>query len=172
MKRSRKINSVMYELLIERDMDGFSVIELRDASLSIEGGSLDLEESRKVVYRQILRFLKNEWLTCTGKGRGKRYFKTESFKSISMAPKAIIHAKSEVLNYSVLEDERNHYKGELEITLGEIEEYQSLNRRFPELVQQITPLLNSAKERSANLLGKVNVLTHVLQTLRESDSRC
>ncbi len=63
-----------------------------------------------------------------------------------------------VLNqdYSVLVSERNQYKGELEIVLGEIDEYQSLNVRFPELEPKLITLLDEAKERSACLLGKVN----------------
>ncbi|CSA22607.1 Response regulator [Vibrio cholerae] len=72
-----------------------------------------------------------------------------------------------VLNqdYSVLVSERNQYKGELEIVLGEIDEYQSLNIRFPELEPKLITLLDEAKERSACLLGKVNGLTNVLKVL-------
>ncbi|NNO01436.1 hypothetical protein FKQ62_18880, partial [Vibrio sp. B1-2] len=61
---------------------------------------------------------------------------------------------------------------ELEIILGEIEEYQSLSQRFPELSTQITPLLKIARERSALLLGKINVLTNVLTSLSEGCARC
>lgn len=79
MKRSRKISAVMHKLLIEKGMDGFSVVELRDASLSIEFTGSDLDEARKKVYRQILRFEKNNWLRSEGSGRKKRYFQTDLF---------------------------------------------------------------------------------------------
>lgn len=70
--------------------------------------------------------------------------------------------------YNILINERNECEGELEIILGEIEEYRSLNQRFPELTLQITPLLKNARERSALLLGKINVLTNVLNSLNEN----
>lgn len=68
--------------------------------------------------------------------------------------------------------ERNEYEGELEILLGEIEEYRSLNTRFPELEPKLAPLLKQAKERSGHLLGKVNVLTNVIRTLSEGHQAC
>lgn len=75
-------------------------------------------------------------------------------------------------DYSVLVSERNQYKGELEIVLGEIDEYQSLKVRFPELEPKLIMLLDEAKERSAYLLGKVNGLTNVLKMLYEGKQTC
>lgn len=172
MKRSIKVSAIMHKLLIEKRMDGFSVVELRDASLSNKDMDPDLDAARKVIYRQILRFKKNNWLKSKGTGRNKRYFQTELFKSLQPIPKPVNIEVAPKLDYSVLEHECNHYKGELEITLGEIEEYQSLSRRFPELEPKLGPFLGQAKERSANLLGKVNVLTNVLNTLSESNQQC
>ncbi|MGF1701452.1 hypothetical protein L4D09_14230 [Photobacterium makurazakiensis] len=174
MKRSAKVSAVMHKLLIEKEMDGFSVIELRDASISISNDHTEPDEARKIVYRQILRFMKNDWLRSEGTGQKKRYFQTDLFKTLQVAPKpeAIEIDTPSIPDYSVLIRERSQYKGELEIILGEIEEYQSLNHRFPELRGKLTPLLEQAKERSAQLLGKVNVLTNVLKTLSEGKTTC
>ncbi|HHX8488613.1 hypothetical protein [Vibrio parahaemolyticus] len=174
MKRSRKISAVMHKLLIEKGMDGFSVVELRDASLSIEFTGSDLDEARKKVYRQILRFEKNNWLRSEGSGRKKRYFQTDLFKRLRLVPKPEIVrvTLSSTPDYSILSHERNEYEGELEILLGEIEEYRSLNTRFPELEPKLAPLLKQAKERSGHLLGKVNVLTNVIRTLSEGHQAC
>ncbi|MCD6670019.1 hypothetical protein LT068_13155 [Vibrio cholerae] len=60
MKRSKKINGVMYKLLIERGIDSFSVIELRNASLAIDGMTQDPDEARKRLYRQIYHFEKKD----------------------------------------------------------------------------------------------------------------
>ena len=59
MKRSTKISAIMHKLLIEKGMDRFSVIELRDASLSISDFRKEPDEARKRLYRQILRFVRN-----------------------------------------------------------------------------------------------------------------
>lgn len=71
-----------------------------------------------------------------------------------------------------MSNERNEYKGELEIILGEVDEYQSIVSRFPELENKLAPLHQEAKERAALLLGKVNVLTKVLSTLYEGNEPC
>ncbi len=167
MRRSTKISAIIHKLLIEKGMDGFTVIELRDASLSIDSFGIDPDEARRMVYRQILRFTKNNWLTSEGSGQKKRYFQTIAFKGLKVEPKAETTKLrvSSSPDYSILFREHSQYKSQLKVTLGEIEEYQSLNRRFPELEPRLSPLLEQAKERSANLLGKMNVLTSVFKTL-------
>ncbi|HHF2953598.1 TPA: hypothetical protein ACVOZD_000280 [Vibrio diabolicus] len=169
MKRSTKISAIMHNLLIEKGMDGFSVIELRDASILNEDCYIDPDEARKKVYRQILRFKKNNWLRCEGTGQKKRYFQTSQFKCLQVEPKiqTIRLSLPSSPDYSVLTREHSQFKEELEIVLSEIDEYRSLNRRFPELEIKLRPFLEQAKERSAQLLGKVNVLTNALKTLSE-----
>ncbi|MBF4307552.1 hypothetical protein, partial [Vibrio anguillarum] len=119
---------------------------------------------------------KRNWLRSEGEGRRKRYFQTKVFKDLDGAPRK--KAKRETLikesapDYSVLLRESNEYKGELEIVLGEIDEYHSLKCRFPELESRLVPLLQQARERSAQLLGKMNGLENVLKTLSEGDQPC
>lgn len=176
MKRSTKISAEMHKLLIEKRMDGFSVVEARDASLNIEKGTQNLDEARKKIYRQIWQYQQKGWLRSEGEGRNKKYFQTEQFRELQVAPRKkatrTASIKECTTDYSVLFRESNEYKGELEIVLGEIEEYQSLRSRFPELECKLTPLLQQAKERSAHLLGKVNGLTNVLKTLSEDCQAC
>ncbi|MEH0688626.1 hypothetical protein H4F17_06090 [Vibrio cholerae] len=176
MKRSTKISAIMHKLLIEKGMDGFSVIELRDASLSISDLRKNPDEARKRLYRQILRFVRNGWLECEGEGRDKRYFQTEMFRSLNVKPKVgRENATSPVKtspDYSVLCHERNQYKAELEIVLGEIDEYKSINRRFPELEPRLNPMLQQARDRSAHLFGKVNVLTNVINSISSDVTEC
>ncbi|AUW03332.1 hypothetical protein [Vibrio campbellii] len=176
MKRSIKISAVMHKLLIEKRMDGFSVIEARDVSLNDECGTQNLDEARKKVYRQIWQYQQRGWLRSEGEGRNKRYFQTEQFLDLEVVPRR--KSEREVLrkecspDYSILLRESNEYKGELEIVLGEIDEYQSLRCRFPELENRLTPLLQQARERSAHLLGKINGLTNLLNTLSEGSQPC
>ncbi|SKA74569.1 hypothetical protein SAMN02745132_04858 [Enterovibrio nigricans DSM 22720] len=118
--------------------------------------------------------MKNNWLRNEGSGRQKKYFQTGLFKTLLVKPRQDSVDVDIALtpDYSVLSHERDQYKCELEIVLGEIEEYQSLNCRFPELEPKLIPLLDQAKERSAQLLGKVNGLTNVLKTISEGQYTC
>lgn len=174
MKRSLKISDEMHNLLIEKEMDGFLVVELRDAFVSIDDSYVDLDDARRKVYRQLLRLVKNNWLRVEGTGQQKRYFQTDLFKGLQIdtASDKTKVTFSTSSDYSVLRHERNQYKGELEIVFGEINEYQSLCSRFPELEPRLLPLLEQAREHSAQLLGRVNVLTSVLKTLCEDNQSC
>ncbi|MBF4381914.1 hypothetical protein EAY01_23265, partial [Vibrio anguillarum] len=62
MKKSKKINAYMFNLLIEKEMDNFLVVELRDALMSITKNVTHPDEARKYVYRQILSFERKGWL--------------------------------------------------------------------------------------------------------------
>ncbi len=168
-----KAREMMHKLLIEKDIDGFTVVELRDSAVADGFCPDNLSEARKKLYRQLLRFVENNWLTSQGSGRDKQYFQTDLFKRLhtqkTSASSALVSAPAQ--DYSVLHIERNQYKGELEIILGEIEEYQSLKQRFPELKAKIGPLLALANERSARLVGKMDGLTKALKSLSE-DEKC
>ncbi|MBM4859242.1 hypothetical protein HYO44_17610 [Vibrio parahaemolyticus] len=175
MKRTQKINSNMYKLLIENNMDDFSVVEARDIALSFGGMPNEPDEARKVIYRQILRFEQKGWLIGSGKGRCKRYRQTEEFKSLSVVCKREKTAKeidelvpSFFYGFSVLSKERKEYEGELEIKLVEVEEYKALSRRFPAQRSIIVPMLNDAKGRAAILLGRINAISKVLNTISDN----
>ncbi|EGR1020551.1 hypothetical protein [Vibrio cholerae] len=171
MKRSKKINGVMYKLLIERGIDGFSVIELRNASLAIDGMTQDPDEARKRLYRQIYHFEKNGWLISKGYGRNKRYFVSDMFKAMTIEPKkrhsATPNVSQQSNHYSILESELVVHNRNLEIVLGEIEEYQSLCARFPSLDKHLSTMLHKAYNRSAQLIGKANVLRNLLVAIQQ-----
>ncbi|WP_372378053.1 hypothetical protein ACBZ91_01375 [Vibrio natriegens] len=176
MKRSQKINVYIYKLLIEKKMDGFSVVEARDVARLFPESPKDINEVRKIVYRQILRCLENEWLRCEGSGREKRYFKTDKFNSLSFEPrKPKLRVKrtapkgsvtNQVTNdYSELIVERNKLKGELEVTLGEIDKYKVLKGQYPEQFQLLDGLQFVANEKAALFMGNINAITNMLNSL-------
>ena len=61
-RKTQKINKYMFTLLIEKGMDKFSVVELRDGFLKIMLERHSLDEARKYIYRQILAYEKKGWL--------------------------------------------------------------------------------------------------------------
>ncbi|MDA0127116.1 hypothetical protein OH458_03390 [Vibrio sp. MarTm2] len=176
MKRSQKINVYIYKLLIEKKMDGFSVVEARDVARMFPESPKDINELRKIVYRQLLKCIECGWLRCEGSGREKRYFKTDEFKSLSFEPrkpksrvKKII-PKVSVANkgnsdYSELLIERNRLKGELEVTFGEIDKYKTLKEQYPEQFQLLERLHVAANERAALFMGNINAITNMLNSL-------
>ncbi len=176
MKRSRRISAIMHKLLIEHGLDGFTILEARDLWLSIDDTNSNSSEARKKVYRAIYNFEKNNWLRYEGSGRSKRYFQTEQFKELPAYKVSGHHPKinraASEQDYSALVNECNEYKGELEIVLGEVDEYQSIVSRFPNLGDRLAPIHQQAKKRAALLLGKINALTTTLNTLNKGGEPC
>ncbi len=177
MNTSQKLNIHIHNLLIEKEMNGFKVAELRDALLLYSNGEFkDHNEARKFIYRQILRLQKKKWLISTGNGRHKTYTVTELFKEQcfkkSALENAVFSADNSSFSFSNLSQEKLQSEGELYIILGEVEEYQQLLARFPNEESFLKPMFNNAKERSAKLLGKINALTHVLSKSRVMRPTC
>ncbi|EKZ9180005.1 hypothetical protein V8087_003740 [Vibrio vulnificus] len=172
----------MYKLLIERGMDNFTVVEARDALLSMTDTFSCGDAARKILYRQMYQFEKKGWLVCTGHNRKKRYLKTDVFKELSIQRKSIkckekqgkdyvyvgiTSIKKRAIDQALLLKEKSDYEGELAMLLSEVEEYRSLKQRFPEQDKLLTSILKKAKDRSTSLLGKINALSNVLKSLAE-----
>ncbi|WP_274064386.1 hypothetical protein [Vibrio parahaemolyticus] len=181
MKKVTRINPDMFNLLIEKEMDNFSVIEARDALLNSLSTFPSRDHARKYIYKQLLSFEEKGWLSVTGAHRDKRYHQTNDFKELVIEPRTPSKRKAtddsitgQIPDSSLntLEQEKKQHEGELAITLGEIEEYQSLLMRFPNNKQDIQPLFNSARERSAKLLGRINALTNWMQVVQGNGLKC
>ncbi|WP_217517180.1 hypothetical protein [Vibrio metschnikovii] len=181
MKKVIRINPYMFNLLIEKGMDDFSVIDARDALLNSRVIFPSKDDARKYIYKQLLSFEEKGWLSTIGTHRSKRYHQTSEFKALTVKPRVASNNKVNVdpivtqtadTPLNVLEQEKKQYEGELEITLGEIEEYQSLLTRFPHNRQKMQPLFNTARERSAKLLGKINALTNWIKVSQGKAKQC
>ncbi|HIF9216999.1 TPA: hypothetical protein ACX6QF_002503 [Photobacterium damselae] len=171
MNNPQKINTVMYALLVERQMNNFSVLEARDALLNTNGIPKNLDKARRLIYRQILYFENKGWLTSKGIGRDRRYSQTSKFKELTTQPKQRLQQiplnNLTLQSYAVLDKERKQYLADLDIVLGEIDEYQSIIERLPELEQTVLPLYERAKKRSDLLLRKVNIYENILDSIKE-----
>jgi len=174
MKRSQKINVYIYKLLIDKKMDGFSIVEARDIARMFPESPRDINELRKIIYRQISKCIKSGWLRCEGSGREKRYYKTDDFYALSFEPRKPrlkkrtfqVSSTNQVSNdYSELTVERKRLKGELEVTLGEIEKYNVLKEQYPEQFQLLERLQVAANEKAALFMGNINAITNMLNSL-------
>ncbi|PML37309.1 hypothetical protein BCS99_05290 [Vibrio breoganii] len=178
MKALRNIDPIMHKLLIENEMNGFSVTELRDASLTIDGVTTDIDLARRKIYRQIMKLLKKGFLISTGTGRSKRYFVSEEIKKLDVKVKkersqaVTTKPSKELLDYSMLKNEQGHSQDQLQVVLGEIEEFQSLIKRFPSLHKYIKPQLDRARVQSAKLQGKINALSVTLREVNLAGRDC
>lgn len=94
MNKVIRINPHMFNLLIEKGMDGFSVIDARDTLLNSDVTFPSKDDARKYIYKQLLSFEEKGWLSVVGTHRAKRYHQTSEFKALTV--EARVARKSKV----------------------------------------------------------------------------
>jgi hypothetical protein len=181
MANPTKINTLMYKLLIEKELNNFTVVGARNALLNASNEISDRNEARRMIYRQIWEFEKKGWLISKGQGRDKSYQQSEIFLNLDVAPASLAQPVKKRKNpvevkpnrdLEILKSRMGEYEGELAIVLGEVEEYQALMEQFPAQNKTLQSLFIEAKERSANLLGKVNALSKLIQSNTNQGISC
>ena len=181
MAMSNKVdmNVFLHFLLVTKQMNNFTVSEAKDALFKEHDEFKDETEARKFIYRQLSRNIEKGLLVrkdCFDDG-SKRviYSKTEKFLASSFIPikrgskkKKVTNRKESVkvakkISYEAeLKKELLAYEIDLNTTLEEAKEYNSLSERFPELQEKLKEHQSQAKGKSIKLLGKINALQNLL----------
>ncbi|EHH1280151.1 hypothetical protein PVB89_002583 [Vibrio parahaemolyticus] len=177
MKRTKKLSHPIYNLLINQNLDRFTVTQARDELQKSIDRFANANDARKYVYRQINHLVSNGYLRTVGNGRTKLYVKTEAFNLGSFSKKMVKKYQCETINtekmvqnekyIEILEKERIQYKRELLVTFAEEQEYNRLMSRFPDKKDLLMPIYTKAKERSETTLGKINALTSMLNIMQD-----
>ncbi|ELA9350894.1 hypothetical protein QUN95_000543 [Vibrio parahaemolyticus] len=87
MKRTKKLSHPIYNLLINQNLDRFTVTQARDELQKSIDRFANANDARKYVYRQINHLVSNGYLRTVGNGRTKLYVKTEAFNLGSFSKK-------------------------------------------------------------------------------------
>ena len=122
---------------------------------------------RRNIYAELLKLVKKGWLTKlkpTYKGF-VRFNKTNNFDEDEIRKKcgSAISVKTLTDKQKPLIDKLNHYKTELLLNLGESEAYKELYSEFPELVDDIQPQYNKARDNNTKILGKIRAIEGLLK---------
>ena len=185
MNKTPKLLKSMYNLLIEKNMDSFSILQARDELLKSTDRFSDENEARKFIHRQVHHLASKGYLIILGAGRQKRFKKTDLFNKTEFSvrtenPQPKHTNRKNELNkqtfvrhgdYVVLLEERNQYQGELAISRAEAEEYKALLGRFPERSSLLFPLHSAAKDRSATILGKMNAVNALISSIEQDGTQ-
>ncbi|PWI34235.1 hypothetical protein DI392_03715 [Vibrio albus] len=188
MKQIKKLSLPIYNLLINNELNDFSVIQARDELQKSEYRFSDDNEARLYIYRQLHRLVANGLLQTEGEERDKKYRKTELFDqtrfAVKLVKKHIVHKStsrtvpdvevSKVSNKTdVLEKECTEIQANLSVSLAEVEEYRQLMLRFPETRELLSSVFHEEKERSVRLLAQLNTRNYLLNALKsEVDTSC
>jgi hypothetical protein len=177
MSKKVDMNVFLHFLLVIKEMNDFTVSEAKDVLLLETTKFTDPVETRKFIYRQLTRNVEKGLLKRTEKsdsGVNKViYSKTNLFFTVTVG---VLFRKNKI---NVGGDKRlklitklNHYKAELLLNIGESEAYKEVHSEFPELVDEIKPESNKAKDNNTIILGKIRAVEGLLGQVRSIGKIC
>lgn len=167
-----KLIQPLYEILIEEQLDGFSVLELRDRYIALCDLTLDKSVARQLVYRNIRRLVDKKLLRKVSiKGSHKvMYQKTDLFSKIhwKLSEKhQWTESHSRVTAFCennstspklVLANRLEKCESDFLACLHEIKVYQGLSFEFPHLKESLHEVRSKTKIQSSKLVGEIRAI--------------
>lgn len=165
-----KLDPVVAQIIVAANFDHFTTSDVRSAYLALKKDPLlDSSVVRRKIYAEILKLVKKGWLNrvISGKKGLTRFSKTELFDYEVITLKFKHGAEIEVdrndNKQRQLLGKLNQYKAELLLIIGESEAYKELYSEFPELVDEIQPKYNEARDNNTKILGKIRAIEGLLK---------
>ena len=159
----------MAQIIKAPNFDNFTTSDVRSSYITLSNDpSLDLTVVRRKLYAELLKLVKKGWLNkkSTGRKGSTRFSKTELFDpdylSALQTNKPIGKVFQEKKQKNLIA-KLNHYKSELLLNIGESEAYKELYSEFPELVDEIQPQFNIARDNNTRILGKIRAIEGLLE---------
>ena len=181
---TRSLSPEFYSVLIEGNLNNFTVMELRDAIIleCKDETDMTLRDHHKRAYRVVLRLLTAGFLEKSKDiSEFARYKKTPLFVAsvfkqrvtVALGPKQPKLPKqvecgvpSLPVNDPCIRDELDQlvktYQVDLLSSIGESEEYLRLNQAYPELKAKLEPHYLKSRDVSSKILGKIRAIESVL----------
>jgi hypothetical protein len=170
-----KLDPLVAQIIVAKNFDHFTTSDVRSAYFALKGDhSLDPSIVRKQIYAELIKLVKRGWLKKSKiKNKGPtRFTKTESF-SITILKTNCEKVTSDKYSdkQELLLGKLNYYKAELLLNIGESEAYKELYSEFPELVDEIQPQYNTARDNNTRILGKIKAIEGLLKQSKEVNKR-
>jgi len=155
-----KMDTFIVEILEKDSFDNFSISQLKDAYVD-QCNNKSSVESRKFVYKQVLRLVKLGGLIKEGDKNSHHatYKKTYLFSKI-------IFSKRNQIAINNLESKLHEYNDDMISTVSESEEYLKLAKSFPNMEMQLKKRHYLATDKSSKLRGQIKAVKTLL-TLQE-----
>lgn len=165
-----KLDPLVAQIIVATNFDHFTTSDVRSAYLVLKKDpSLDPVILRRRIYAELLKLVKKGWLKklVSIKKGYTRFNKTEIFDYILIT--SLAQHNDDVLLFPIDEikvkllNKLNHYKADLLLNIGESEAYKELYSEFPELVDEIQPQFNKARDNNTRILGKIKAIEGLLE---------
>jgi len=164
-----KIDPLVAQIIVATNFDHFTTSDVRSAYLVLKSDpSLEPSNVRRKIYAELLKLVKKGWLKkiISIKMGQTRFSKTDIFDIKSMVLKIKSEENSSISHgnkQGLLLGKLNHYKAELLLNIGESEAYKELYSEFPQLVDELQPQYNKARDNNTRILGKIRAIEGLLK---------
>ena len=165
-----KLDPFVAQIIVVANFNHFTTSDVRLAYLALKNDpSLESSTIRRKIYAELLKLVKKGWLKklVSNKKGFTRFNKTEFFDINTIKTLANV----EITNSANKQGDKqvkllgklNHYKAELLLNIGESEAYKELYSEFPELVDELQPQYNKARDNNTRILGKIRAIEGLLK---------
>jgi hypothetical protein len=165
-----KIDPLVAQIIVATNFDNFTTSDVRSAYLALKNDYLlDPSIVRRKVYSELLKLVKKQWLkkSTSNTKRFTSFSKTKAFDveqlSLKTNPEPINLTNNISDKQEQLLAKLNEYKAEMLLNIGESEAYKELYSEFPELVEDIQPQYNKARDNNTRILGKIRAIEGLLK---------
>jgi hypothetical protein len=165
-----KFDPFVAQIIVETNFDHFITSDVRSAYFALKTNpSLEPSNIRRKIYAELLKLVKKGWLkkSVSNKKGFTRFNKTKLFDVDAITILAKLDATNSLEKRGdkqvKLFGKLNHYKAELLLNIGESEAYKELYSEFPELVDELQPQYNKARDNNTRILGKIRAIEGLLK---------
>jgi hypothetical protein len=174
MTKTIKLNEYIYNLLIEKKFDHFTITTLSNTLQAVNESYEETNEARRFVYRQVIRLVNRGLLVRDNNPSPKKaqYSKTTLFNAYSYIK--VIKSR-DVKDTMLKEGEVNvdeHFQSEIEqkkiiyecellMLDSEMEEYTQLSDKYPSNREVIVNFIDKTQLRLLVLKGKLTALNNI-----------
>ncbi|OEE36947.1 hypothetical protein A1QO_04585 [Vibrio genomosp. F10 str. ZF-129] len=165
----------LYQILVEEQLDDFSVLELRDRFMALSESQIDKVTARRFVYRHILRLVNKQLLNKVAIDGCQKttYQKTVRFsqtsweitgddQTISLSGSDISCENKRAFPKTILQERLEQCESDFLACLHEFETYQGLSSEFPHLKESLHDVRRKTKMQSSKLVGEIRAIKMAL----------
>ncbi|UPR49254.1 hypothetical protein ITG13_20040 [Vibrio cyclitrophicus] len=163
----------LYQILVDNQLDDFSVLELRDRFMELADPELDKATARRFVYQHILRLVKKQLLNKVFVDGFQKatYQKTVLFSRTSweiigddqtIPPNETPCGNKLAFPKIILQERLEQCESDFLACLHEFETYQDLSSEFPHLKESLYDVRHKTKVQSSKLVGEIRAIKMAL----------
>ena len=165
-----KLDPLVAQIIVINTFNHFTTNDVRSTYLVLKNDpSLEPACIRRKIYAELLKLVKKGWLTkLVPKKKGfTRFSKTILFDVEAIRLKTGREHNKIIKDIDKIKKQLlgklNTYKAEMLLNMGESEAYKELYSEFPELVDELQPQYNKARDNNTRILGKIRAIEGLLK---------